>query len=115
MMNSYNEPKVDKWFPHFGGDCPAPLGTTIDVRYADGEWEDRLVIDHLAYRACWEHYGVGSDIIAWRYHNDYEEAVYDQEIEQLAGQLASVWINIASLTSKEEINDRKKQENGEEE
>ncbi len=52
---------ADGWIPLTGGDCPVPGFKKVHVRRRD---KSELIWDALAL--AWKHYGVNSDIIAYR-------------------------------------------------
>ena len=63
------------WKPHFGGACPVPYRTLVDVRTRDGDFGTKLFAGTAEYLAGsegnataedWTHDGSGGDIIEYR-------------------------------------------------
>lgn len=55
------------WIPHYGGQCPVPVGTKVDIRYRDGEEIQGAVAGKdLATQSYWDRNGLSMDIMAYR-------------------------------------------------
>lgn len=66
---------MGKWKPHYGGSCPVPYRTLVDVRTRDGHYGTKLFAgtdeflpdsDGRATAEDWTHDGTGGDIIEYR-------------------------------------------------
>jgi hypothetical protein len=62
--------KDPPWIVWFGGECPVPKGTLVDVIYRDGDIANSVPAGVALYEGfyaeVWTHEGITADIIAYR-------------------------------------------------
>ncbi len=62
LIESLAEPtQVSDWVEWQGGRCPVPMTCRIRAKWRNGHEEERLACEW-----CWEHFGRGDDIVAYR-------------------------------------------------
>lgn len=74
-FNLYPSPDADGWIEWKGGECPAPKGAILDVKYRDGVISTGLEAGQMlgigtrdASYSYWQSSNMSADIIAYRLH-----------------------------------------------
>lgn len=57
----------DGWFEWRGGECPVPIGVSVDVTHRHGKKHLKQSAGCAGLARFWDHTGSGGDIIAYRF------------------------------------------------
>jgi hypothetical protein len=70
------------WIDWFGGECPVPKGTIVDVVFRDGDTARRVpagvALDKGFYAEVWNHAGNDADIVAYRVSQSWFTVIIDR-------------------------------------